>query len=70
MESSSGRRVDKRRGKRKMRNLNVKVNDDIEARLRKFTSRKGDLSRIVGEALELWLRAHEAVGKKAMRESE
>ena len=56
--------------KKKKRYLKVKVIDDFEARLRKFTSRKGDLSRIVGEALELWLRAHEAGGEKAMRGSE
>jgi len=37
----------------------VKIDDAVEARLRKFTSRKGDLSRIVGEALLLWLRDHE-----------
>jgi hypothetical protein len=45
-----------------MRSLHVKISDEVEAQLRKFTARKGDLSRLVEEALLLWLRRFEGGG--------
>jgi len=35
--------------------LQAMVPDDLEARIREHVHRKGDLSRIVREALEMWL---------------
>lgn len=35
--------------------LHVRVSDQLEERLRNHTRRKGDLTKIVTEAIELWL---------------
>ena len=42
-----------------LRMTNVRLPEALEERLRKFTPRKGDLSRILAEAVELWLAEHE-----------
>ena len=39
--------------------INITVTDELEARSRKFTPRKGDLSRIWSEGMLMWLAEHE-----------
>jgi hypothetical protein len=38
-----------------MRTITVNLNCQIEERLRQYTGRKGDLSKIANEAFKLWL---------------
>lgn len=45
-----------------MKVINIRLSDELEARIRKFTSRKGDLSRLACEALGMWLAMHEPQG--------
>ena len=44
-----------------MRTITVNLNCKIEERLRKYTGRKGELSKIANEAFELWLDVREGV---------
>ena len=39
--------------------INIRLSDELEARIRKFTSRKGDLSKLACEALGMLLAEHE-----------
>ena len=53
-----------KRGK-EMRTITFNLNCILEERLRKYTGRKGELSRILNEAVEDWLNKKEASdGKK------
>jgi len=45
----------------KMRNITFQLNCKLEERLRKYTGRKGDLSRVLNEAVEMWLNHKEKV---------
>jgi hypothetical protein len=48
-----------------MRTITFNLNCNLEERLRKYTGRKGDLSKILNEAVEDWLNKKEASdGKK------
>jgi hypothetical protein len=39
----------------KMRTITFNLNCKLEERLRKYTGRKGDLSKVLNEAVEIWL---------------
>lgn len=43
-----------------MRKITFQLNCKLEERLRKHTGRKGELSKILNEAVEMWLNAKEA----------
>lgn len=51
-----------------MRTITFNLNCNLEERLRKHTGRKGDLSRVLNEAVKMWLDNIESVqvneGKK------
>jgi hypothetical protein len=42
-----------------MRTITFNLNCNLEERLRKYTGRKGDLSKILNEAVEDWLNKKE-----------
>lgn len=39
----------------KMRQITFQLNCNLEERLRKYTGRKGELSKVLNEAVEMWL---------------
>lgn len=43
-----------------MGKITVTLDDNVENELRAVTRRKGDMSRIVTEALQLWMEKHES----------
>ena len=44
-----------------MRTITFNLNCNLEERLRKHTGRKGDLSKVLNEAVEMWLNSVECV---------
>lgn len=46
-----------------MRKITFNLNCNLEERLRKYTGRKGSLSTILNEAVELWLNQKENTGE-------
>jgi hypothetical protein len=62
--------VTTQKGSKPMHTITFNLNCKLEERLRKYTGRKGDLSKILNEAVEDWLnqKENQTVGKKEMRE--
>ena len=46
-----------------MKTITFNLNCQLEERLRKYTGRKGQLSKILNEAVELWLNRKENTGE-------
>jgi hypothetical protein len=42
-----------------MRQITFLLNCNLEERLRKYTGRKGELSKVLNEAVEMWLKEKE-----------
>jgi hypothetical protein len=53
-----------------MRQITFLLNCNIEERLRKYTGRKGDLSKILNEAVKLWLDQKEGLVGCVQKENE
>lgn len=53
-----------------MRTITVNLNCQIEERLRKYTGRKGELSKIANEAFKLWLDQKEGLVNCVQRENQ
>jgi predicted DNA-binding protein len=47
-----------------MKTITFNLNCQLEERLRKYTGRKGQLSKILNEAVELWLNQKENTGEE------